>query len=66
MSDDERNDLMELKAFLEKAILLVNEDIILFPYDGKESDYQFLTNKAVMYRDNLRTVVELLETDINQ
>ena len=66
MSDDERNDLLELKAFLKKAILLVNEEIMLFPPDGKQENYRFLTNKAVMYRDNLRTVVELLETDINQ
>ena len=66
MTDNERNDLLELKAFLEKAILLVNEQIILFPPDGKDDDYRFLTNKAVMYRDNMRTIVELLETDINQ
>lgn len=66
MSDDERNDLLELKAFLERAILLVNQEIVDFPHDGLEEDYQFLTNKAVMYRDNLRTIIKLLQTDEDQ
>lgn len=44
MSNDERNDLLELKAFLVKAILLVNDEIVLFPHDGKDDDYRFLTN----------------------
>jgi hypothetical protein len=61
MTDDERNDLLELKAFLEKAIPQVEMQLINYPPDGLRKDYQFLIDKAVMYRDVLRQTIKRLE-----
>ncbi len=57
MSDDEQNDLLELQAFLEKAIPQVEKQLINYPPDGSEKDYRFLIDKAVMYRDMLRQTI---------
>lgn len=53
MSDAERNDLLELKAFLERAIPLVEDDLILTVPRLSQKDYEFLIDKARMYRNNL-------------
>lgn len=60
MSDDERNDLLELKAFLEEAIPQIEMQLINYSPDGSEEDYQFLIDKAVMYRDVFRQTVKQL------
>lgn len=62
MTDDERSDLRELKAFLEKAILSVEDDLILTDPRLSKADYDFLVNKARMYRNNLNQIIELLKT----
>lgn len=60
MTEDERNDLLELKSFLEKAIRSVEDDLITTDPRLSKADYQFLINKARMYRDNLNQIIELL------
>lgn len=61
MSDAERNDLLELKAFLEKAIPQVEMRLINYPSDGSQEDYQFLIDKTVMYRDVFSQTIKQLE-----
>ena len=61
MSDDERNDLLELKAFLEKAILAVEDDLIITDPRLSKKDYEFLIDKARMYRNNLDQISDLLK-----
>ncbi|MVM38225.1 hypothetical protein GO730_12650 [Spirosoma sp. HMF3257] len=60
MTDEERNDLLELKAFLEKALISVEDDLILTDPRLSKNDYDFLIKKARMYRNNLDKVIELL------
>ena len=66
MTDAERNDLLELKAFLEKAIPQVEGQLVNYPPDGSRKDYQFLIDKAVMYRDVLRQTIKRLENSQNE
>ena len=61
MTDDERNDLPELKAFLEKAIPQVEDDLILTDPRLSKQDYQFLIDNARMYRNNLNQINKSLE-----
>lgn len=63
MTDDERYDLRELKAFLEKAIPLIEQQLIDYPSDGETQDYQFLIEKAIMYRESLKQIINQLATD---
>jgi hypothetical protein len=60
MTDDERNDLLELKTFLEKAIVAVEDDLIITDPRLSQRDYQFLINKIKMYRKNLSQINKLL------
>ena len=60
MSNDERNDLLELKAFLEKAILSVEDDLIITDPRLSKKEYKFLVDKARMYRTNLNQIINLL------
>lgn len=66
MSDEERNDLLELKSFLERAIPQVETQLMAYSPDGSEEDYQFLIDKAVMYRDVLRQTIKRLENKEGQ
>lgn len=61
MTDDERNDSLELKAFLEKAILSVEDDLIITDPRLSKKDYKFLVDKARMYRANLNQIINLLD-----
>ncbi len=65
MTDEERNDLLELKVFLEKAIPLTERQLINYPASGSTEDYQFLIGKAIMYRETLKQVNQQLKTDEN-
>lgn len=60
MTDDERRDLLELKVFLEKAILAVEDDLIVTDPRLSKEDYDFLIDKARMYRNNLNQIIKLL------
>lgn len=60
MTDDERKDLLELKAFLEKAIIAVEDDLIITDPRLSQKDYQFLIDKIKMYRKNLGQINESL------
>lgn len=66
MTNDERNDLLELKAFLEQAIPQVQMQLMEYSSDGSEEDYQFLIDKAVMYRDVLKQTIKRLENKEDQ
>ena len=63
MTENEYTDLLELKAFLEKAIPLIQQQLIDYPTNGKKRDYQFLIEKAIMYRETLKQINQQLETD---
>jgi|GEM_PF-2711041 len=63
MTSDERRDLFELKAFLEKAIVRVDNQLIFTDPDVSERDYDFLIDKVKMYRNNLEQILQLLQTD---
>ncbi|GAB4019989.1 hypothetical protein GCM10028808_59630 [Spirosoma migulaei] len=60
MTEDEHTDLLRLKAFLEKALISVEDDLILTDPRLSKNDYDFLIKKARMYRNNLDKVIELL------
>lgn len=61
MTKEERQDLLELKLFLEQTIPEVEIQLINSPLDGTKEDYQFLINKAVMYRETLRQINQQLD-----
>lgn len=63
MTDDERNDLLELKASVENAIPLTEQQLLNFPANGSNEDYRFLVDKAIMYREVLKQINQQLETD---
>jgi hypothetical protein len=63
MTSDERRDLLELKAFLEKAIVTVDDQLIFTDPDVSKRDYDFLIDKVKMYRNNLEQILQLLQTD---
>jgi hypothetical protein len=65
MTKEERQLLLELKAFLLKAIEQTEDDLITFPVDGTRDDYDFLIAKAVMYRENFKQITEQLKADID-
>ena len=63
MTNDERNNLLELKAFLEKAIPITEQGLIDFSPNGLSENYRFLIEKAIMYRETLKKINQQLETD---
>lgn len=65
MTDDERQDLLEMKAFLMRAIEQLQEELLTFPADGSEDDYLFMIAKAVMYRETFKKVMKQLENDFD-
>lgn len=65
MTDDERGDLIDLKAFLEKAIVKVDDQLIFTDPDVSKTDYDFLIDKVRMYRNNLEQILKLLPADDN-
>jgi hypothetical protein len=63
MTHEERSDLLELKAFLEKALPLTEQELIYFSLNGSKENYQFLIDKAIMYRETLKKINQQLEED---
>ncbi len=67
MTDDERRNLLDLKTFLEKAIVRVDDQLIFTDPDVSDRDYDFLIDKVRMYRNNLEQILQLLQAnDENQ
>jgi len=60
MTDAEKNDLLELRVFLEEAIRSVENDLIVTDPRLSQEDYKFMIDKARMYRNNLNQIIELL------
>lgn len=60
MTDAEKNDLLELRVFLEEAIRSVENDLIVIDPRLSQEDYKFMIDKARMYRNNLNQIIELL------
>ena len=65
MTDNERNDLLELKTFLEKAIPLTEQQLIDYPSGGSTEDYRFLVEKAIMYRETMKQINQQLNREQN-
>lgn len=63
MNDSERSDFLELKTFLEKALPLIEQQLIDYPPDGLNENYRFLVEKAIMYRETLKRINQQLNTD---
>jgi hypothetical protein len=63
MTKEERQLLLELKAFLVKAIDMVDDQLIFTDPSVSQRDYDFLIDKVKMYRDNLETINKSLENN---
>lgn len=61
MTEDERRDLLELKAFLERSIEDVDNDLIFTDRSVSARDYDFMIEKIRMYRKSLVQIIELLK-----
>jgi hypothetical protein len=60
MSEEERQDWLNMKAVLEDYLTVIDEQILRFSAYGKDDEYQFLLKKAVEYRDTIHKINELL------
>ena len=60
MSEEEHGDLNDLKQGIERALLLTGEQINLNPADADDVDHQALINKAIYYRNLLKTINDKL------
>ena len=60
MSEDEQQFLLGMKATLESYLLLIGDQIINYKPESNDEKYDFLTKKAIMFRDALRDVNEKL------
>ena len=61
MTEDERRDLLELKAFLERAINEVDDQLIFTDPSVSQKDYDFLITKVKKYRENLQQIIEFFQ-----
>jgi hypothetical protein len=60
MADEERADLMLLKARLELYLQQLNEEIITFDDYGDDDVFAFMITKAKNYRDIIARITFLL------
>lgn len=60
MSNDERQDWLNMKAILEDYLIKVNQEIVQYSIRDDEEKYKFLINKAVEYWNTITKINELL------
>lgn len=60
MSEEESQDWLTMKRVLEQYLSTVERQLTEFAADGTDDEYDFLTEKAVSYRDIISGINELL------
>ncbi len=63
MTQEERQDLLDLRKGIDKALVQTEEQIILYPVDGSDDGHRSLINKAIYYRELLKQIQIKLSTD---
>ncbi len=60
MSDDERRDWLNMKRVLERQLMIIDQQILLYSVRGDDEKHQFLLKKAVVHRDSIKKIDEIL------
>jgi hypothetical protein len=60
MENQERRELIEMRQMIQKALIDTNDLLLVYPPDKNDADFMFLVKKAIMYRDSLTKIDELL------
>ena len=53
MSNDERNDLLELQRNLRRYLPILEEQLLAYPPNADDEIFRFLVNKMAQFRDML-------------
>ena len=53
MSDDERNDLLELQRNLRRYLPILEDQLLAYPLNADDEIFQFLVNKMSQFRNML-------------
>ncbi len=53
MSDDERNDLLELQRNLTYYLPILEQQLLAYPPNADDEVFRFLVNKMTQFRDVL-------------
>ena len=56
-----RHDLLELKSLLENLIEDVHLQILEFPPNQQDEEFEFLIKKAISYRETLKKIKQELK-----
>ena len=62
MTQDERQDILDLREGIDKALAQTEEQIILYPVDASDEEHRSLINKAIYYRELLKQIHIKLST----
>lgn len=60
MDNNEKSELIEMRQMIKKALIDTNDLLLVYPPDENDADFMFLVKKAIMYRDSLTKIDELL------
>ncbi|MBO0932676.1 hypothetical protein [Fibrella aquatilis] len=61
MSKEERQNLLDLQAGINRALSDTEDQLILYSVNADDAEYQALINKAIYYRDLLVIIHEKLD-----
>lgn len=61
MSDDERNDLLELPRNLRSYLPILEQQLLAYPSSADDEVFKFLITKLAKYRDTLIEIENRLQ-----
>ena len=61
MSDDERNDLLELQRNLRHYLPILEQQLLAYPPNADDELFRFLITKLAKYRDTLVEIENRLQ-----
>jgi len=61
MSDDERNDLLELQRNLRRYLPILEQQLLAYPPNADNEIFRFLVNKMTQFRDMLVDIENRLQ-----
>lgn len=60
MSEDERQDWLNMKAILQEYLIEVDKEILLYSVRGDDEKHDFLVKRAIQYRNSIVKINKLL------
>jgi hypothetical protein len=61
MTENEREEALLMRQRLMTYLAMTHEQIIAYPHDANDEDYQFLIRKAIYYQE----LIDRLEQQLN-